>query len=158
MRLTRSFCSLVNVAPAGLECYQVRTQFARKAALNDDQSTCKTAMSRHILAKNTPTGFSPAAKQTPQKTPHICFGLRQKKVRHTKLVLRQAASRLRVVVKNGIYMENMPQRPSATFHHLFNALLPSTRKHLVSHFWLPTIAAWCTRRPHTSHMGCASIP
>ena len=27
----------------------------------------------------------------------------------------------------------------------------SSRKRLVSRFWLPTIAAWCTRRPHTPH-------
>ena len=39
-------------------------QLARKVALNDDQQTCKKAMSRHILVKNTQKK-KPAAKQNP---------------------------------------------------------------------------------------------
>ena len=84
-------------------------------------------MSTHILAKNMPFLFSPAAKQTlSKKSPHNFWGLGRKKVRHPKNGMRQATPRLRLVVKKTEFTGEMCA--SATFHHLFYALLRTSHR------------------------------
>ena len=54
-------------------------QLARKVALNDDQQTCKKAMSRHILVKNTQKKKPAAQKNPPQKKAAQLFSPTAKK-------------------------------------------------------------------------------
>ena len=84
-------------------------------------------MSRYIVAKNTPKKKNACDETDPlpkkPRTLFTFFRLRRKKVRHTSNVGRQAAPRLRVVMKKTEFMGEMCAR--ATFRHLFYALVGS---------------------------------